>query len=252
MEVYGTSGSSNRSPPRKSSQSSFTSSLNKGHSTAAPQQIGSSALFAGAQRASLSVAQSRPRPISSSSRQSVRSREDDFEAALLNPQSTIYLSGSSNVEESPEDELEPPSSPLKRGEEDADAPQPVEKRSYEEDFKALTRPGVLRPASPSPNINGRMGNGLSEASPHTARQVSDVSTSASTPVQNMKSPQVIPPTPSSTASTYVNRRTSQTTVQSQDSSGGSPTQSRVADARRRPVQSLGLDGELVLLEIALD
>ena len=231
------SGSSTRSIPRKTSNSSFASSQGPSNLTISP--------FAAA------------RPSSSSSRQSMKRNQMDFEAALLNPNSTIFLSGSPNIGED-----EPGSSPPR--DVDQEAPQTVEKRSYEDDLKALSKRNASA-GSKASGTNGitdgveRKGNHADaspadpttkdEDVPETSRPSSDfppgstVTSTVSPMPGSINSPQIIPPTPSSTASTYINRRTSQATMQSQDSTG-SPSQNRIVEAQRRRLgPSLGIDGE---------
>lgn len=68
-----------------------------------------------------------PRPSISSGRS--KKSEADFEAALLNPNQTIFLSAGPHVEH--EEGVSPSL--------DGDAPVPVEKRSYDDDLKSIGR-----------------------------------------------------------------------------------------------------------------
>jgi len=82
-----------------------------------------------------------PPRASISSNRSFRRTEADFEAALLNPAATIFLSAAPTLGE----QLGPASPPRN----DHDAPQPVEKRSFEEDMvpavTAVKNVGVIPP-----------------------------------------------------------------------------------------------------------
>lgn len=78
---------------------------------------------------------SEPRPSISST----RSREADFEAALLNPAQTKYISSSPIIDEAE------PTFPSR----DADAPDPIGKRSFDEDLEQNLRTPVKNVASPS-------------------------------------------------------------------------------------------------------
>jgi hypothetical protein len=87
-----------------------------------------------------------PRPSFSSNRSS-RCTPADFEAALLDPHSTVFLSGSPNLgEEDPDDSL--------TSRVDHDAPHPIEKKSYEEELNGLISGGVHTP------VKGGSGVGL--------------------------------------------------------------------------------------------
>jgi hypothetical protein len=89
-----------------------------------------------------SIAEAQPRASSSSSRS--RLTEADFEAALAKAD-TLYLSGGPN--------LEADGTVTTREE---DAPDPIEKRSFEQDYRSpkLPSPGVI-PPTPSPSHTRR-------------------------------------------------------------------------------------------------
>ena len=95
------------------------------------------------------VIDSRP---SISSNRSQR-REVDFEAALLNPTQTLFISSSPNLDDDTPvfSQAEP------------DAPDPIEKRSFEQDFnggeatpvKSVGLPAVIPPTPSTPGSNSR-------------------------------------------------------------------------------------------------
>lgn len=89
---------------------------------------------------------------STSSNRSVRRTGADFEAALLKPTDTIFLSGSPSLGQ----ELST-ATPIRVV--DHDAPQPIEKRSFEEDLTRLTVTPVKKfgviPPTPSPILSER-------------------------------------------------------------------------------------------------
>ncbi|WVQ97714.1 hypothetical protein IAU59_004828 [Kwoniella sp. CBS 9459] len=177
----------------------------------------------------LGVGPSRP---STSSNRSIRRTEADFEAALLDPKSTVFISAGPSTglggygQEADSDRIEklgPPanlsfSSKGAQGyrhtsevEMDPEAPLPIDKRSFEEDLFALGRN----------REDGRAGLGIGMG--------------LSSPVRGMQIPGVIPPTPSTQGHA---RRGSQMTTGSV-TSGTSDTPSR-----RRASKSLGIDAEL--------
>lgn len=85
-----------------------------------------------------------PRPSTSSNR-SLRRTEADFEAVLLNPTATIFLSASNGRDDDPV-QASPPQKI------DRDAPDPVEKRSFEDDLRRERTPAKrvgLIPPTPS-------------------------------------------------------------------------------------------------------
>ncbi|WVF70182.1 hypothetical protein IAT40_004970 [Kwoniella sp. CBS 6097] len=178
----------------------------------------------------LGVGPSRP---STSSNRSLRRTEADFEAALLDPKSTVFISAGPSTsfdrEEVDSDRMEklgPPATlsssssfgltdqgyqPRRRTTEvemDPDAPLPVDKRSFEEDLLELGR-----------NKDGRAGLGIGIGSPLRGPQI----------------PGVIPPTPS----TQGHARRGSTMTTGSVTSGTSDTPSR-----RRASKSLGIDAEL--------
>ena len=214
---------SSRSLPKKTSNSSFTSQKSPSSltNTAGPSAI--------------------PRPSFSSSRSgSGRKREVDFEAVLLNPNSTIFLHGSPHL--SPTAEM--PGEVSGKVQDQSDTPQTIEKRSYEEDLH-----GLEQGAGPAGPVNDVMpSGGVPKA--RGPSEGSDVSaaTKLSNPI--LQTPNVVPATPPSGSSAYSNKRVSQITVRSQDSatSGGqtwSSSTARLSDSpRRKAGPSIGLDGEL--------
>ncbi|OCF37757.1 hypothetical protein I316_00884 [Kwoniella heveanensis BCC8398] len=181
---------------------------------------------------------------STSSNRSLRRTEADFEAALLDPKSTVFISAGPSTSfdrDTDSDRIEklgPPAhltlsstaSASSNGngngsldyhhsrrrpseaevELDPDAPLPIEKRSFEEDLLELGR-----------NRDGRAGLGIGLG--------------FGSPVRGMQTPGVIPPTPSTQRHA---RRGSQMTTGSV-TSGTSDTPSR-----RRASKSLGIDAEL--------
>ncbi|WVQ83934.1 hypothetical protein IAT38_006078 [Cryptococcus sp. DSM 104549] len=190
-----------------------------------------------------------PRASISSNRSALKS-EADFEAALLNPQQTLYLSaGPTAIGEEPDSEsiaastpgLEPPLGILPPGEAqggrekanastspvpaqtpgegrtvemDPEAPLPVDKRSFDEDMRRAGKPDM------------RVGLGVGPVGPRS-------------PVKPMQSPGVIPPTPT-TAYGHA-RRGSEMTTASTTSTGTADTPTRAA---RRVSKSLGIEAEL--------
>jgi hypothetical protein len=88
------------------------------------------------------------RPSVSSNRS--QRREDDFEAALLNPQ-TLFISSSPNLD------VDQPVFPSR----EADAPDPAQKRSFEDDYnnpgvtpvKGATTPAVIPPTPTTPGTS---------------------------------------------------------------------------------------------------
>lgn len=125
-----------------------------------------------------------PRPSYSSGRS--RLSPDDFENALLNPNHTVFLSGSPGLEVV----ATPPRSRTPGRD---DAPHSIEKRSFEEDMRI--------PDTPEKRVTPGVG--------------------------------IVPPTPSSVATSQHSRRPSQATM----GSDGTPTRMRVKGP------SIGLDGK---------
>ena len=98
------------------------------------------------------------RPIISDSRPSISSnrsqrKEVDFEAALLNPSKTLFISSSPNLDD---DQPVFPSA-------DTDAPDPIEKRSFEQDYngggatpvKGVGSPAIIPPTPSTPGHDSR-------------------------------------------------------------------------------------------------
>ena len=98
------------------------------------------------------------RPVVIDSRPSISSnrsqrREVDFEAALLNPSQTLFISSSPNLED--DTPIFAQSTP--------GAPDPIEKRSFEQDFngigatpvKSVGLPAVIPPTPSTPGSNSR-------------------------------------------------------------------------------------------------
>jgi hypothetical protein len=98
------------------------------------------------------------RPVVIDSRPSISSnrsqrREVDFEAALLNPTQTLFISSSPNLDDD---------SPIFTHPE-PDAPDPINKRSFEQDFngggatpvKIVGLPAVIPPTPSTPGSNSR-------------------------------------------------------------------------------------------------
>ena len=96
------------------------------------------------------VLDSRP---SISSNRSQQRREVDFEAALLNPTQTLFISSSPNLDD--DTPIFAQSTP--------GAPDPIEKRSFEQDFngigatpvKSVGLPAVIPPTPSTPGSNSR-------------------------------------------------------------------------------------------------
>lgn len=162
-----------------------------------------------------------PRPSTSSSR-SLRRTHADFEAALRNPQETLYLSaGPPPIGEDLESEAASTatghhhsSSTSTAAIDDPDTPLPVEKRSFEDDLRALDRARERE--------EGRIGLGVGH--------VREGSVVKKPPIPV---PGVIPPTPKGHA-----RKASCVTTTSTTSTGTGDTPTRA----RRQVKSVGLDG----------
>ncbi|WWD21934.1 hypothetical protein CI109_106422 [Kwoniella shandongensis] len=204
---------------------------------------------------------------STSSNRSLRKTEADFEAALLHPESTIFISAGppgdtigeegdsdldavsaisvstittaptvgpgaggvvkNSLQPSPEISMKPLEM-LRGG--DEDAPLPIEKRSFEEDLRDVG-------GSKTWKDDRRIGLGIGESNSHAGGGVGRLLDS---PVKGMPVPGVIPPTPSTSGHA---RRSSQMTMGSITSAGtgaawDSPTGSR------RASKSLGIDAEL--------
>ncbi|EAL21419.1 hypothetical protein CNBD1140 [Cryptococcus deneoformans B-3501A] len=165
-----------------------------------------------------------PRPSTSSSR-SLRRTPADFEAALRNPQETLYLSaGPPPIGEDLESEAASTatghhhsSGTSTAAMDDPDAPLSVDKRSFEDDLRALSRTRERE--------EGRIGLGVGH--------VSEGSVVKRPPIPV---PGVTPPTPKGHA-----RKASCVTTTSTTSTGTGDTPTRAA---RRPVKSIGLDAEL--------
>lgn len=83
-----------------------------------------------------------------------RSREADFEAALLNAKTVFLSSTSPRIEEG--------ENTFSLRDEDEDAPEPVEKRSFEQDYdqelrtptKNFASPSVIPPTPSTPGTDG--------------------------------------------------------------------------------------------------
>ena len=139
----------------------------------------------------------------------------DFEAALLNPTRTIFLSAGPDLEE---DGISPRI--------EGDSPIPVEKRSYEDDLKLAGR------TTPD-------------------RVTKEPGDDRTTPKVEEGVFGVIPPTPTPGGSTFStprrgdlrDRRISQGTMRSQDTSYGSPSRLSTISASSSQKGSVGLDGE---------
>lgn len=205
-----------------------------------------------------------PRPSTSSNR-SFTKTEADFEAALLNPGATKFLSGSPVLGDDTGgfgDPLETPPRPRQstsgsrriRDGGDRDAPVPVDKRSFEDDM----RDGIDKEGSQSFKMNGgrKISNGGVQADGLVRRESG--SEAPSTP-KGIRSPSVIPPTPSSNGSAITNiivntptkngfgserkvdKRISQSTVRTIDSGGSSMSPSRLSVGSAKKA-SVGIDG----------
>lgn len=148
--------------------------------------------------------------------------EADFEAALLNPTSTIFLKASPILEQ--ESSIDSPRRVnLSLG--DVDAPIPVEKRSYEDDLRQMERLSEDRGVDGSPSAgvkNGQMNGGASF--------------------------DVIPPTPSP-KKVLAARGAGHRAMPSQDSGTSTMSPSRMSQIsasssiKKPGGQSLGIDGE---------
>ncbi|WVQ68851.1 uncharacterized protein L199_007060 [Kwoniella botswanensis] len=152
-----------------------------------------------------------PHRPSTSSNRSLKRSEADFEAALLDPKSTLFLSAGSPIGE---DDNDPNANTKLKKYNDPNAPLPVEKTSFEDDLNNLKNRGL----------------GILMESP-------------SSPTKRNSNIGVIPPTPSTIGTERRhNRRASQMTNDSgYQSSGYSDT---TTPSRRRASKSLGIDAEL--------
>lgn len=167
-----------------------------------------------------------PRPSTSSSR-SLRRTPADFEAALRNPQATLYLSaGPPPVGEDLESEAASTATGHRYSSgtsaaamDEQDASMPADKRSFEDDLRALGRA--------QERDEGRIGLGVGDV--REGGVVKGPPTSV---------PGVIPHTPSGHT-----RKASCMTTTSTTSTGNGDTPTRAA---RRQVKSIGLDGGLCL------
>lgn len=167
-----------------------------------------------------------PRPSTSSSH-SLRRTPADFEAALRNPQETLYLSaGPPPVGEDLESEAASTatghhysSGTSAAAMDDPDASVPADKRSFEDDLRALGRA--------QERDEGRIGLGVGDVRERSVVKGLPISV-----------PAVIPPTPSGHT-----RKASCVTTSSTTSTGPGDTPTR---AVRRQVKSIGLDGGICL------
>ncbi|WRT65157.1 uncharacterized protein IL334_002100 [Kwoniella shivajii] len=178
---------------------------------------------------------------STSSNRSKRS-EADFEAALLDPKSTIFLSAGPSNSYNEEDAstatskltLGPSISMKDKGkgqyfdhETDSDTPLPNEKRSFEEDLINLKKQNTTATTTTTPAIDGRKGLGILMESPRSKIQNNGIG--------------VIPPTPSTVRRQHGhNRNSSQMTTDSYNSMNSDTP----STTRRRASKSLGIDAEL--------
>ena len=190
-----------------------------------------------------------PRPSISSGRS--KKSGADFEAALLNPEKTVFLSVGPDLEGEGQVEVSPKI--------DTDAPVPVEKRSFEEDLRLIGRKSQFRDGRPRAS-GGSAGEGEVEVIKDTEDKGPDRGVRARTPEMDSQAVfGVIPPTPDGKgvsilstprrsteqgAKNHRDRRISQGTVQSQeDSAFGSPSRmSTISASSSKKALSLGLDG----------
>lgn len=164
-----------------------------------------------------------PRPSTSSSH-SLRRTPADFEAALRNPQATLYLSaGPPPVGEDLESEAASTatghhysSGTSAAAMDDQDAPVPTDKRSFEDDLRALGRA--------QERDEGRIGLGVGDVPERSVVKRPPISV-----------PEVMPPTPSG----HTRKASCMTTSTTSTGNGDTPTR-----AARRQVKSIGLDGGL--------
>nr|XP_018265878.1 uncharacterized protein I303_02254 [Kwoniella dejecticola CBS 10117]OBR88036.1 hypothetical protein I303_02254 [Kwoniella dejecticola CBS 10117] len=185
-----------------------------------------------------------PHRPSTSSNRSLRRSEADFEAALLDTKSTIFLSASPGTSSIAEDEepksagsglgLGPAPSILRKkskpkAESDPNAPLPIEKTSFEEDLNNL-------------KIGGQKGLGILMETPTKSTQDKNGNPDTNT----NGSIGIIPPTPSTvgTKSGRHNRRSSQMTTDSGYQSSNYSDTTNGTPGKRRPSKSLGIDAEL--------
>nr|XP_019047599.1 hypothetical protein I302_04215 [Kwoniella bestiolae CBS 10118]OCF26529.1 hypothetical protein I302_04215 [Kwoniella bestiolae CBS 10118] len=153
-----------------------------------------------------------PHRPSTSSNRSLKRSEADFEAALLDPKSTLFLSAGSPIAEDDD-------RPLNTIKTDPNAPLPIEKTSFEDDL-----------------------NNLKYQKEGTARGLGILMESPSSPTKRTNNIGVIPPTPSTIGNTSRHhRRSSQMTNDSGYQSSG---YSESTPSRRRASKSLGIDAEL--------
>lgn len=103
------------------------------------------------------------RPSISSNRS--QRKEVDFEAALLNPSQTLFISSSPNLDD------DQPVFPSR----EADAPDPAQKRSFEEDYnhpdltpvRGADSPAVIPPTPSTPGASGSRRDSLASTSVST-------------------------------------------------------------------------------------
>ncbi|WWC87292.1 uncharacterized protein L201_002180 [Kwoniella dendrophila CBS 6074] len=190
----------------------------------------------GSRSNSRSTSPNLPHRPSTSSNRSLKRSEADFEAALLDHKSTIFLSasGSSTLDEDTNNQfirnsnigLGPSPSLRKRLDNtttingDPDQPLPIEKTSFEEDLNNLKN-------------SSSIGTGLGILMESPERKI------------NHKNIDIIPPTPSTINTTRHNRKSSQLTNDSgYQSSNYSDSTSINTNSRRRTSKSIGIDAEL--------
>jgi hypothetical protein len=161
-----------------------------------PQQLPVRMSFSGPTRG--------PSPVPRVSTSSARSRKtaEDFEAALLHPTQTIFLSGSVTHD-----------TPISSVPDDHDAPIPIGKRSFEEDYEYNLRAGA------TPTKGGGM-----EVTPPTPTTVASTSTVPANTSNSVYSGSSV-------------RRPSQATQSSLGSAGSTPT--RVLAKGK----AMGIDGQ---------
>lgn len=208
-----------------------------------------------------------PRPSISSVRsgQSLRKSEADFEAALLNPNTTFLSAGPGLAEEG--------SASGTGGIRDGsshDAPIPIEKRSYEDDLRAISRRdekehdeghesdgvaenvddmpeglgrvGVIPPTPKKGVAPGRTSTGLDDTAGVDTKSVAGPVFPMSTPKKDQRGSIGDQGASGPSGGKVVDRRTSHATMASQDSYG-SPSRMSVISASSSVRQSMGLDGE---------
>nr|XP_019008884.1 uncharacterized protein I206_06570 [Kwoniella pini CBS 10737]OCF47665.1 hypothetical protein I206_06570 [Kwoniella pini CBS 10737] len=167
-----------------------------------------------------------PNRPSTSSNRSFKRSEADFEAALLDPKSTIFLSASPNnspiIENDEVKSKNLKSSPFLGIAVDSNAPLPIEKHSFEEDLNNLKYD----------DESGKKGLGILMESPLTPDKNGSIG--------------IIPPTPSTIGNKNGrhNRRSSQMTTDSGYQSSNYSDTTNGTPGRRKVSQSLGIDAEL--------